>query len=602
MTFYELGLNEPILKGIEEMGFVNPTPIQSEIIPLLINEKKDIIGLAQTGTGKTAAFGLPALHYTDTTQNHIQTIVISPTRELAIQINDEVKQYGKYIKNFKSTVVYGGSSIEMQMRKLKEGVHFLVATPGRLMDLIERKALKLNQVHTVILDEADEMLNMGFKEDIESILESVTGEHTTWLFSATMPREIENIANRFLDNPSKVSSGKTNTTAERIEHIYYATLEKHRYAAIRRIIDANDDLYAIIFCQTKHAAQEIAEKLMADSYDADSLHGDLSQGQREKIMRRFKDKTLRVLVATDVAARGIDVDDITHVIHHQLPQDLEVYTHRSGRTARAGKSGISMCFINTRESNKIRQLERDLKIQFKKGLIPSGKEVCDSKIEKFISNFSNISINKKWIGNYQHKVEELMNQFSKEELIQKMLSFEIEQLSHHYLNAPDLNIDGKDSGRSRRDDQEAKASENSAKLFFNIGSKDIDKRDFYRMIIEEGNIDRSYIGEIIFKETYSFVRFNNIDPNQVMSALEGITINNRKMNIELSSGSEGGGGGERRRSGGGYGGGNRNGGGYGGRGGRNGGDGRIGDDREKKSYSGGGNRNGREKSYSEFKR
>jgi len=387
MTFKELGLNDALMKAVEELGFENPTPIQQQTIPLLTGKETDVVALAQTGTGKTAAFGLPILNKIDTNSRDTQALVLAPTRELCVQISNDFKKYAKYMKGLSVATVYGGASIVNQMRDIKQGTQIIVATPGRLVDLIERRAVKLQTIETVVLDEADEMLNMGFKDSLDVILEQTPDGKSTWLFSATMPREVERISKNYMSNPVEVSSGKRNEGAANISHIYYQVNSRDRYLALKRIADFYPEIFGIVFCRTKAETQEVADSLIKDGYSADALHGDLSQGQRDLVMKRFRNRTLQMLVATDVAARGIDVDSVTHVINYNLPEDIESYTHRTGRTARAGKSGMAIAIITGRDAGRIKDIERIINKKFERGVLPDGFQVTEKQLFHLVKKF-----------------------------------------------------------------------------------------------------------------------------------------------------------------------------------------------------------------------
>jgi ATP-dependent RNA helicase DeaD len=422
MTFHELGLSEPILNAITELGFENPTEIQQKAIPIFLERKTDLVALAQTGTGKTASFGLPILNNLDLNDKSTQALIISPTRELCMQITNDLKNYSKHLRGVRITAVYGGSSIMAQVKDIRQGAHIIVATPGRLIDLIDRKAVKLDQVQTVVLDEADEMLNMGFQEDMETILAQTPEDKITGLFSATMPKEIRVIANKYLKESVEVTAGKKNTASADITHQYAVVAAKDKLAALKRIIDFNEDFFGIIFCTTRIETQDISDALMKAGYNADCLHGDLSQQQRDKVMGKFRKRTIKILCATDVAARGIDVNDITHVIHYHLPDDIENYTHRSGRTARAGKKGISIALLHIREAYKLHQIERMASLKFEKFLIPRGEQIIAKRIQNFIADFvefdyksdSEIELLNEWT--YP------LSQLSKEELVSRLLA------------------------------------------------------------------------------------------------------------------------------------------------------------------------------------
>lgn len=579
-TFAQLGLRPEIVQAISEMGFETPTEIQSKVIPIMLAQSTDIVGLAQTGTGKTAAFGLPMLHQIDFTKNHIQGLILCPTRELCLQIQKDVINYAKHINGAKITAVYGGSSMDKQIREIRFGAHVIVATPGRLIDLMKRKAIKLNTVEYLVLDEADEMLNMGFKEDIDSILESTPSEKTTWLFSATMPREVRRIASGYMDNPEEITVGTKNTGNENIEHIYYMTMARNKYAALKRIVDFSPEIYGIIFTRTKLDAQDIADKLMKDGYNADSLHGDLSQGQREKVMARYRSRSLQILVATDVAARGIDVNDITHVINYSLPDELEVYTHRSGRTARAGKKGIAISIINSKENGKIRQLEKSVNAKFTKQEIPNGSEICEKQLFKIIQEVHDVEINESEIEPFLPGINAQLEDLSKEELIKRFASLEFNRFLDYYRNAPDLNINAnsRDGGAGYRD------NEDFARFFISVGEKDgLDKTGLLKFINRQG-LGNYKIGRIDVKHTFSFFEIDASAADEVQNNLNGVEFGNRQVRVELESGRSGGGG-SRGGGRGGYGGGGGRGGNRGGGGGRGG---YGGGSRDGGGYGGGG--------------
>ncbi len=471
--FTDLGLSEPIIKAINELGFETPTPIQAEAIPYLLSGQGDLVGLAQTGTGKTAAFGLPIVHKIDFDQRKTQAIIIAPTRELCIQITKDMQNYAKYFKNANIVPVYGGASIMMQIKDIARGAQIVVATPGRMCDIIDRKKVDLSEVSFVVLDEADEMLNMGFKEDLDRILVTTPKEKQTLLFSATMPSEVSRIAKKYMNNPHEIAVAKQSTSAENIEHQYFEVHERDRYAALKRIIDNNPEIFGIVFCRTRWETQEIAEKLMKDGYNADALHGDLSQAQRDNVMKRYRGKTLQMLVATDVAARGIDVNNVTHVLNYNLPDDPEIYTHRSGRTARAGKSGVSIVIVNTREVNKIRQLERIIDKKFEKAKIPGAFEICEKQLFHLVNKIHDIQVNTEEIEKYLPVAMEKLADLSKEELISKFVSVEFNRFLEYYRNAPDLNVSGDRKAREERTERktgdEARSTSGMQRFFINVG-------------------------------------------------------------------------------------------------------------------------------------
>src|SRR5215213_871373 len=453
-SFEELGLQEKLLKAIGELGYTQPTPIQEKAIPVLLSGTKDLIGLAQTGTGKTAAFGLPLLQLVEgTKKKYPQALIVCPTRELCLQIVNEIELFKKHVHGIHVVAVYGGASVTMQIRDIRRGVHIVVATPGRLIDLIERKAINLEAIKYVVLDEADEMLNMGFQEDIEFILQNTPKRDSTWLFSATMPPEIRKVSKQYMQQPVEITVGKMNTANKNVDHQYYVTSAQHRYEALKRLIDFNPGMYAIIFTRTKVDAQEIAEKLTREGYDIDALHGDLTQQQRNKVMDEFREKTLQLLIATDVAARGIDVVGITHVINYELPDDVEVYTHRSGRTGRAGKTGVCMSIVHMREAYRIRDTERMVQVPFNKLEIPSGKDVCRKQFYFFMDKLLQTDISH---GDYESYLPMLAEKFadvSKEEVLKRVAALEFDRFLRYYENAEDLNA------RERREDRGRQTSD-----------------------------------------------------------------------------------------------------------------------------------------------
>ncbi|HWJ92275.1 MAG TPA: DEAD/DEAH box helicase, partial [Flavisolibacter sp.] len=446
-TFEELGLQENLLKAVGELGFTTPTPIQEKAIPVLLSGTKDLIGLAQTGTGKTAAFGLPLLQLIEAGKKFPQALIICPTRELCLQIVNEIELFKKYSAGLHVVAVYGGASISMQIRDIRRGVQIVVATPGRLIDLIERKAINLEEIRYVVLDEADEMLNMGFQEDIEFILQNTPQRDSTWLFSATMPAEIRKVSKKYMEEPVEITVGKKNTANKNIDHQFFVTTAQHRYESLKRLIDFNPGMYGIIFTRTKADAQEIAEKLTREGYDIDALHGDLTQQQRNKVMDEFRDKTLQLLIATDVAARGIDVQGISHVINFELPDDVEVYTHRSGRTGRAGKTGVCMSIVHSREIGKLRQIERMVQVPFHKLEIPSGKDVCRKQFFYFMDKLLQADISHGDYETYIPMLEEKFAGVTKEEVLKRVAALEFDRFLKYYENAEDLNA------RERRDDR-----------------------------------------------------------------------------------------------------------------------------------------------------
>jgi ATP-dependent RNA helicase DeaD len=452
MTFEETGLREEIIRATNELGFIQPTPIQEKMIPLVLGTSKDLIALAQTGTGKTAAFGLPLIHLTDLNIQTIQTIVLCPTRELCMQITGDMEKYTKYIRNFKTVAVYGGADISKQIKALKSGCQVVVGTPGRVLDLVRRKVLQLSHIKWLVLDEADEMLNMGFKEDIDTILAETPAEKRTLLFSATMPKEIVQIARQYMHNPEEVTVGNRNQGAENVRHEYYMVHAKDRYAALKRIADIYPNIYGIIFCRTRQVTREVAEKLMTDGYNADALHGDLSQAQRDYVMNRFRLKQIQLLVATDVAARGLDVNDLTHIINYDLPDDNEIYIHRTGRTARAGKSGIAISIIHTREGRKIKEIEKITGKRFEQKRVPTGEAICEKQLFNLIDRVEKVDVDESRIDHFLPVIYKKLEWLSREELIKHFVSVEFNRFLTYYKNTPDLNVaqaEERDRGRSR---------------------------------------------------------------------------------------------------------------------------------------------------------
>jgi ATP-dependent RNA helicase DeaD len=463
ISFEELGVEPTIINAIRELGFETPTPIQSEVIPLLFNNTNDLIGLAQTGTGKTAAYGLPLVQNTPETLPVTKVLILSPTRELCVQITKDLKNFAKFKKGLRVVPIYGGTNIETQFKELKKGAQIIAATPGRMLDMINRGRVDISQIETLVLDEADEMLNMGFKEDLDSILENTPPEKRTLLFSATMSRDIERIALKFMHDPIEITIGKKNVGAESVSHVYYLVHEKDRYLALKRIVDYNPNIYAIIFCRTRIETQEIADKLMEDGYNADALHGDLSQAQRDTVMQKFRLKNLQMLVATDVAARGLDVEGLTHIINYNLPDDMEQYTHRSGRTGRAGKTGISIAIINLKEKYKIKHIEKVLDKRFKKERVPSGREICEKQLFNHIDRMEKVDVYNEEIETFLPTIYKKLEWLDREELIKRFVSIEFNYFLEYYKNTVDINVDEKE-------DKKRKPAE-MCRFFINLGRK-----------------------------------------------------------------------------------------------------------------------------------
>ena len=533
--FEELGIDKRVVKAITELGFESPTPIQEATIPALLNTKRDLVGLAETGTGKTAAFGLPMVQTVDFTSRNTQALIICPTRELCLQITRDLQSYTKYIDSAHIVAIYGGASLEMQSRELSRGAQIIVATPGRMVDMISRRKVKLASISIVVLDEADEMLNMGFKEDLDSILSETPEDKNTWLFSATMQNEVARIAKNYMKNPHEVTVGKQNQGAENIEHRYYIVHAKDKYSALKRIADFNPEIFGIVFCRTRIETQQIAEQLIKDGYNADALHGDLSQQQRDQVMARYRSKTLQMLVATDVAARGIDVNDITHVINYNLPDDIENYTHRSGRTARAGKSGVSIVIINMKEVGKIRMIERQIGKKFVHDRLPSGKEVCEKQLFYLVNKIHDVEVNDSAIESFLPKINEMLSGLSKEELIKKMVSTEFNRFLEYYKRAADLNVDVKSA--DRREGGVRHDGVPTGRFFVNLGEMDglnvLSLRDYISQVT---TLDKGNIGRIDVKEKFSFFDIEPRLAELVMDAFRSQKFKGRSVHLEVSSG------------------------------------------------------------------
>lgn len=554
-TFESLGLQEDILKAVTDLGFVSPTPIQEKAIPVLLGGDRDFVGLAQTGTGKTAAFGLPLLHQLNVKLRAPQGLVLCPTRELCLQIANDLKNFSKYLGDVSIVAVYGGASIVQQLREIKRGAHIIVATPGRLLDIIDRGAINFDNVRYAVLDEADEMLNMGFQEDINNILSKTPEEKTTWLFSATMPQEVRRIAQKYMEDPFELTVGTKNSGNVNIEHEYYVVRPRDKYAALKRIVDYNPDIFGIIFTRTKAESQEIAESLIRDGYNADSLHGDLTQQQRDKVMKRFRERGLQVLVATDVAARGIDVDSVTHVINYELPDDVENYTHRSGRTGRAGKSGVSIAIITARDTGKIRQLERVTGKKFTKADVPDGFAVCEKQLFALVHKVHNVTVNDEQIDPYLERIYEEFQDMSKEELIKRFASLEFNEFLAYYENAEDLNVKAERRAEGDGNSMSFRNTGRYTRLFINLGSvDDFNRGDMLRYLCDSTGLKGNKIGRIDLKGVYSFFEVENDSVEQVQNTFKDLNYNGRSVRIEMSQDGDkragGGGGGYRGGNGG----------------------------------------------------
>jgi len=553
-SFEELGLDIDLLQAVVSMGFTEPTAIQAQSIPVLLQGEKDFLGLAQTGTGKTAAFGLPLLQLVDPAKKFPQALIICPTRELCLQITNELDLFKQHKKGIQVTAVYGGAPISQQVRDLKKGTHIVVATPGRLIDLIERKAIELQQIKYVVLDEADEMLNMGFQDDVEFILKNAVNRDSIWLFSATMPPPIRKVVKTYMDSPVEVSVGKVNAGNKSIDHQYYIINGNQRYESLKRLIDFNPGIYGLIFTRTKVDAQDITEKLVREGYDVDAIHGDLNQGQRDKVMAAFRSKSLQLLIATDVAARGIDVTGITHVINYELPDDMEVYTHRSGRTGRAGNTGICLSLVSQRESGKIRMIERMIQATFHRFEIPSGKDVCRKQFFHFMDGLQNADISH---GDYETYLPLIMEKFadvSKEEILQRVVAKEFNRFLEYYENAADLNTQvrrddrkrertplGERSERGERGDRSVRresstrdfrSSAGFQRLFVNLGTKDgFYKASFLQFILDMSDLRKDVLGKIDMRELNSWVEVESGAASQMIKAVDGKNFKGRRIRM-----------------------------------------------------------------------
>lgn len=552
-TFEDLGVSGPILKAIKEMGYESPMPVQEKVIPYLLGNNNDVVALAQTGTGKTAAYGLPVLQKIDTSSTDTQAVIMAPTRELCLQITDDLKDYSKYIDGLHVLAVYGGASIEPQIRSLKKGVQVIVATPGRLVDLMERKVAKLNTVQNVVLDEADEMLNMGFSESIDAILAGVPAERNTLLFSATMSKEIERIAKNYLHDAKEIVVGSRNEGAEHVNHIYYMVSARDKYNALKRIADYYPEIYAIIFCRTRMETQEIADKLIKDGYNAEPLHGELSQAQRDLTMQKFRQHTVQLLVATDVAARGLDVDELTHVINYGLPDDIESYTHRSGRTGRAGRSGTSISIIHIKEKGRVRAIENQIQKKFVPGILPTGQEICAKQLLKVIDDIEKVEVDEDMIAPFLPEVYRKFDMMEKEDLIKRMVSMEFNTFLNYYKNAPEI-IQPSDKGdrknerrgegekRNYKDRKNERGNSRSrtaepgyTRLFINIGKKDhVTPKSFMGFINRVSQGTNIELGRIDLLQNFSFFEVPERQAKTAIKVLAGTDFDGRTVNVEIT--------------------------------------------------------------------
>ena len=512
-------------------------PVQEEVIPYLLGENNDVVALAQTGTGKTAAFGLPLLQQIDVKNRVPQSLILCPTRELCLQIAGDLNDYSKYIDGLKVLPVYGGSSIDSQIRSLKRGVHIIVATPGRLLDLMERKTVSLSTVHNIVMDEADEMLNMGFTDSINAILADVPKERNTLLFSATMSPEIARISKNYLQNAKEITIGRKNESTSNVKHVAYTVQAKDKYAALKRIVDYYPQIYGIIFCRTRKETQEIADKLMQEGYNADSLHGELSQAQRDAVMQKFRIRNLQLLVATDVAARGLDVDDLTHVINYGLPDDTESYTHRSGRTGRAGKTGTSIAIINLREKGKLREIERIIGKKFIAGEMPTGKQICEKQLIKVIDELEKVKVNEEEITDFMPEIYRKLEWLSKEDLIKRMVSHEFNRFLDYYRDREEIETPTDSRERNPRDSRERgsrKAAPGFTRLFINLGKMDSFFPSELISLLNSNTRGRIELGRIDLMKNFSFFEVEEKEAQNVVKALNRANWNGRKVSVEVA--------------------------------------------------------------------
>jgi ATP-dependent RNA helicase DeaD len=534
-TFEELGIAAPIIKAIREMGFESPMPVQEEVIPLLLGEANDVIALAQTGTGKTAAFGLPVLQNTEVSIAQPQTLILCPTRELCLQIADDLNDYSKYMEQLKILPVYGGSSIESQIKTLKRGVHVVVATPGRLLDLMNRKTVNLSLIKNVILDEADEMLNMGFSDSINAILAEIPPSKNMLLFSATMPQEIAQITRKYMREPKEIVIGKKNEGNKNIRHVYYMVRAQDKYLALKRIADYYPNIYGIIFCRTRKETQEIADKLIQDGYNADSLHGELSQAQRDYVMQKFRIKNLQLLVATDVAARGLDVDDLTHVINYGLPDDAELYTHRSGRTGRAGKTGISISICHVKEKGKIRDIEHSINKKFEKASMPEGKAICEKQMFNLIDQIEKVKVDEEEIATLMPPIFRKLEWLDKEDIIKRMVSLEFNRMINYYKEAGEIQAVDEYSERSKKMPGERngrRVEAGFARFFINFGKSDGLYPNQLIELVNKCVPGKVRIGKIDLRDSFSFFEVEEKESQRVMIRMNAFEIDGRRISVE----------------------------------------------------------------------
>ncbi len=557
-TFEETGISPLIIKAISELGFEKPTDIQRLTIPYLLKNEKDLVALAQTGTGKTAAFSLPILNQIDLDSGKTQALILSPTRELCIQISNDIKTYSKYLNNLRVGTIYGGAPADKQIKELSKGCQIVVGTPGRVLDLKKRNKLKVNNINFLVLDEADEMLDMGFKDDLDAILDTTPDEKQTLLFSATMPKEIAKIAKKYMNNADEISAGEKNIGADNVSHHYYLTKARDRFKALQRIIDSHPQIYSIVFCRTRRDTKEVADKLIQNGYNAEALHGDLSQAQRDYVMNRFRIRHMQILVATDVAARGLDVTDLTHVINYNIPDDTKTYIHRSGRTGRAGKSGTSIILLHSRELYKLRDVEKRIGKKVARKMIPGGKEICEKQLFNFIDKVEKIDVDQAQIEPFMEVIYKKLSWLSREELINKFASVEFNRFLSYYKNAPDLNINERDSdkndrGDSKRDNRRSRSDNgNYSRFFINIGKKKKLSPTKLMGLINDSTKKRDIqIGKIDIMDSFSFFEVENSFEKEILDAFIDFKYKGMNVVVELSKEKKSGGGSRDRRRGGG---------------------------------------------------
>lgn len=536
MNFQEFGLSEAILSGIVDMGFTEPTPIQERAIPHLVNESGDLIALASTGTGKTAAFGLPLLNQLEPDVKTVQGLIVCPTRELCVQISNDLTQFSRHIKKLSIVAVYGGTDIVRQMKQIERGSQIIVATPGRLVDLIKRKKVQLDRIETVVLDEADEMLNMGFKEDLDRILEQTPQDKSVWLFSATMPSEVAQIAKNYMQDPFEITVGVKNEGNKNIEHHAYTVKDRDRYPALKRLLDYHPTIYGLVFCRTRRETAAVADKLMADGYNAEPLHGDLSQAQRDRVMQKFRDKTLQVLVATDVAARGIDVHNITHVIHYNLPEEVENYTHRSGRTARAGKKGTSIVIAGPREGRRLRSIEHIIHTSFISKKLPTPHQICERQLLFFVDKMSKLDVDKAAIAPYLAAAIETFQELSKEELIERFIYAEFNQFLTYYAQSKTLDAAPSSSRESTKDKRRTNRDWNKNRFFVDLGRKDgLNQGALLRMICDYTGVPKGAVGKIDVLKNFAFFEADKPQTDRILSQMQHVRFEGQSFGVELTT-------------------------------------------------------------------